>query len=227
MAKTKKSMAGRYAKSPYGPSGYIKKKKAVAVYRAPVARSGAGELKFFDTSLAFTFDITGEVPATGQLTLIPQGVTESTRVGRMCTVRSIYIRASVVDAPAAAAVAATSVVLYIVLDKQCNGAAAAVTDVLTSGDMWDAQMNLSNSNRFRILGKWTHNFNATAGVTTAYNSTRHLMEKYIACNIPIEFSGTDGTLGTIRSNNIFLLAGSAGGDDTCTVDGTCRLRFSD
>ena len=37
-------------------------------------KSSGEELKFFDTALSFTCDATGEVPATGQLALIPQGI---------------------------------------------------------------------------------------------------------------------------------------------------------
>jgi len=61
------------------------------------------ELKFFDTSLSFLFDTTGEVPATGQLVLIPQGVTESTRVGRKCVIKSVHLKGITQGVPGAAA----------------------------------------------------------------------------------------------------------------------------
>jgi len=57
-------------------------------YYGRFAGRGA-ELKFFDTATSFSIDTSPEVPATGQLVLIPQGVTESTRVGRKCVIRSI------------------------------------------------------------------------------------------------------------------------------------------
>jgi len=61
------------------------------------------ELKFFDTALSFAIDTTVEVPATGQLSLIPQGVTQSTRVGRKATIKSIYLHGTAALVPAAAA----------------------------------------------------------------------------------------------------------------------------
>jgi len=191
--------------------------------------SGKGaETKFFDTSLSFTFDATGEVPATGQLVLIPQGVTESTRVGRKCVIKSIQLRGNMVYAPAAAAVGSTNCILYLILDKQCNGAAAGVTDVFTGTSLPSAMHNLSNSQRFVVLKKMKWNFTSQAGVTTAYNNATKLFEMFKKCNIPLEFSSTTGAITELRSNNIFLMAGTDGStDDLVTLGGTCRVRFSD
>ncbi len=196
--------------------------------------SGKGsENKFFDTTLAFTFDATGEVPATGQLTLIPQGVTESSRVGRKCTIKSVQLRAMVALSPAAAAVSAGVAYLFLVLDTQANGAAAAATGnggVMTSATFSESMLNLSESGRFRIMKKWVWDFNPGAGATTALNAAVKHLEYYKKCNIPLEFSSTTGAITEIRSNNIFLLAGSDGigtFDDLISFAGECRVRFSD
>lgn len=189
-----------------------------------------GELKFFDTAISFSFDATGEVPATGQLTLIPQGVTESTRIGRKCTVKSIEIRGTMTFTPAATTSGVDDVFLFVVLDKQCNGAAASVTDVLTSNAMGSALVNLENSDRFVILRKVQRRLVSNAGVSAAYSRDQQPFSVFIRCNYDIEYdsSAATGAIGTIRSNNIFLLAGSGLiGDDVSTCDATCRLRFSD
>lgn len=183
------------------------------------------ELKFFDTSLSFNFDVTGEVPATGQLALIPQGDTESTRDGRLAVIKSIQIRGAFVFTPGAAGTAATSTFLYLVLDTQANGGAAAVSDVFTSADMWSNMLNLNNSGRFRILKKWVHTFNPPAGATTAYNVQVKQLEFYKRCNIKMDWSSTTRAITEIRSNNIFLLAGAVNSDDLVQFSGTCRLRF--
>jgi len=183
------------------------------------------ELKFFDTALSFNIDATGEVPATGQLALIPQGDTQSTRDGRQATIKSIQINAVCNAVPAAAAASSSIAYIYLILDKQCNGAAAAATDVLTSANFYEAMFNLANNDRFLIMRKWVLNFTSTAGVTTAYNNVAQQINFYKKCNIPITWSSTTGAITEIRSNNLFLLAGSFGGDDTISVAGTCRLRF--
>lgn len=187
----------------------------------------SAENKFFDTAISFTADITGEVPATGQLNLIPQGVTESQRIGRKCTLKSLQIRLNSFFDPAANNLPAI-LYLYVVLDTQANGAAAAVTDVMTSSVMGTALLNLANSDRFVILKRYTREFSLGAGVDGAYGAVSHTWNHYMKLNIPIEFSSTTGAIGEIKSNNIFLLAGSDGNtDDLITVTGTARVRYSD
>lgn len=189
----------------------------------------AGEVKFFDTANSFLVDVTGEVPATGQLVLIPQGVTESTRVGRKCVIKSIQMRGTALYQPGAGAQMATMMYMYVIQDKQANGAAAAVTDVFTSADLSVAHHNLANSQRFVVLKKIEIPFNGTAGVTTAYCNQIRKIDFFKKCNIPLEFSSTAGAITELKSNNIFLIAGvnAAGGDDATTVVGTTRVRFSD
>jgi len=186
---------------------------------------GSTERKFFDTALAFNFDVTAEVPATGQIVLIPQNDTESGRDGRTCTIKSIQIRGSVLFAPAAAATAATTGYLWVVLDTQCNGAAAAVTDVFTSANAWSSMMNLSNSSRFRILKRFIIPVNPSAGATTAYNETVKPFEWFKRCNIPMQFSSTTGAITEIRTNNVFLIAGAVNSDDLLQFSGNARVRF--
>jgi len=183
------------------------------------------ELKFFDTALSFNFDLTGEVPATGQLTLIPQGDTESTRDGRIAVIKSVQIRGQALLNPSTGAAAAEVAYLYLVLDTQCNGAAAAITDVFTSNAMATNLLQLNNSGRFRIMKKWVLPFNAGAGVTTAYNNVIIPIEFYKKCNIKVDWSSTTGAITEIRSNNLFLCAGMAPSDDLVSFTGTCRLRF--
>jgi len=183
------------------------------------------ELKYFDTALAFNFDLTGEVPATGQLALIPQGDTESTRDGRLAVIKSIQIRGVSTFTPGAAAGGAYVTYLYLVLDTQANGAAAAITDVFTSNDMTANMLNLNNSGRFRILKKWVHKLTSQAGVQTALTEAKVPIEFYKRCNIKMDWSSTTGAITEIRSNNIFLCAGANGADDFVSFAGTCRLRF--
>lgn len=221
------SQKGITVKNPlYQKGSVLQTKKVVAKGRY----QKTSELKFFDTALSFLVDTTGEVPATGQLTLIPQGVTESTRIGRRCTIKSIQIRGTAVWNPAAGNVGATISYIYLVWDKQCNGAAASVTDVLTSNLMSTALANLENSDRFIILKRFVIPQQSEAGVNGAFSINQFPIDYYRKCNIPIDFdsSASTGALTTIKSNNLFLLAGSeAVTDDLVSVNGTCRLRFSD
>jgi len=188
------------------------------------------ELKFFDTATSFNIDTTGEVPVTGQLVLIPQGVTESTRVGRKCVIRSIQARWDVSLTPgAAAAPQSGTYAIYVILDKQANGAAAAFSDVFTGTQATQGFHNLANSQRFVILKKIVRTIEPKAGVSTAFNGSTQHIEFYKKCNIPIEYSSTTGAITEIRSNNIFIIAGSypAPEDDLIGCAGNVRVRFSD
>lgn len=194
-----------------------------------VYRSKAGlpeEVKFFDTANAFNIDNTGEVPATGQLCLIPQGDTESTRDGRIAIIKSININGVLTFTPAAAATASGIIILYLILDTQANGAAAAVTDVFTSNQFVTHHINLNNSSRFKIIKRWRMGVNPPAGATTAYNNWNKPFNYFKKCNIKIDWDSTTGAITEIRSNNIFLMAGSSAGiDDLVSFAGTTRLRF--
>jgi len=207
-----------------GGGGSERKRQRARCHR--FAGRGA-ELKFFDTALSFGVDATGEVPATGQLVLIPQGVTESTRVGRKATIKSIQMKFLAQFAPGAAATAASHAFVYLVQDTQCNGAAAAITDVLTGTNMSAALINLANSGRFKIIKKWKARCVSTAGATTAYNNTVQHFEWYKKCSIPIEDSSTTGAITEIKSNNLFWFTVAVGSDDTIVITGITRVRFSD
>lgn len=195
------------------------------VYKSFIARGSVPEVKYFDTDLSFLFDSTGEVPATGQLALIPQGDTGSTRDGRQATIKSVQIRGSALFTPGASASATCIAYLYLVLDKQANGAPAGITDVFTTAVMDSNLLNLNNSDRFAILRKWVLPYVAQAGATTAYNPSIKSIEFYKKCSIPMNFSGTTGAITEIRSNNLFLMAGLVNQDDTVSFNGVCRLRF--
>jgi len=53
--------------------------------------------------LAFNFDATGEIPATGQLCFIQTGDTLNNRDGAVVEVKSLQIRGTITFTPAAAA----------------------------------------------------------------------------------------------------------------------------
>lgn len=185
------------------------------------------ENRFFDTGLFFTVADTAIVPASGQLTLIPQGAGDEERLGRKTIIHSIQIRGTATLAAGASEGRGVSYV-YVVQDRQCNGSAAGVTDVLTSNTLNLGMINLSNSNRFRILRRLTFVWNATAGTTGVLTDQIKEIEFWKKLNIPVEFAGATGALTEIKSNNIFLIAGNSGSglNNLVTIHGTCRLRFS-
>lgn len=190
------------------------------------------EVKFFDTQVSFTVDTTGEVPTSGQLCLVPQGVTESTRVGRKMVIKSLTMHGQMFTTygVAASANSTGTTSVYLVLDKQANGAAAAITDIFTSNVVPTSVRNMAYSERFVILKKWEHAWYPSAGVSAAFADTSRVIKFYKKLEIPVEFSSTTGAITEIKSNNLFLCGGASGNgaiDDTVTFAATCRIRFSD
>ncbi len=193
--------------------------------------SAPGELKFFDTTKAFTASSATGVILNNSLNLIPQGVTESERVGRKCTIRGLYIKGimKLLNAGTAATVSETYR-LIVYLDKQANGAAATVTDILESADV-NSFRNLANSQRFVILSDQVDNISATAGAGNGTTDNFAEVQKAIGCakpklNVPIEFSSTTGALTEIKSNNIGVLIIGETGTNT-NIEYIARVRFSD
>ncbi len=197
------------------------------------------ELKFFDILVSDAVIAAGgtiQTPtnpagAFASIVGIPSGTGESERIGRKCQVRSINwrYRLSLSETIAGTPPEETvRVILY--LDKQTNGAAASVTDILELND-YQSFNNLSNKSRFRVLMDRTHNLNSTAGgpVTAStgdWAGQRLNFSFFKKCSIPLEFSSTTGNLTEMRSNNLnVLLLSDTGGLTTFTS--RMRMRFSD
>lgn len=193
--------------------------------------AGAGELKFHDVDLDDAAIATAGT-ITASINLILQGVTEVQRVGRKCTITNVNWRYNISLAEADAVADprnGDTVRVIMFLDKQANGATAAVTDILESAD-WQSFNNLSNSARFRTLYDKTHNLNYLtlasdgAGVVSSASVARE-STFFKRCSVPLEFSATTGAIGEIRSNNIGVLLISRTG--ASTFGSKIRLRFSD
>jgi hypothetical protein len=113
--------------------------------------------------------------------------------------------------------------LLIVLDRQPNGAAPAINDILTGGTT--SQYNLSNQLRFAILMDERYYLNASGepGAGAVFDGK-------IGVGAIEQFnSGTAGTVADITTNSLYLLvlgtvvAGATAG----TVAGSIRYRFTD
>ncbi len=193
----------------------------------------SAELKFHDLDIDdATIAANGTIAEDSVLT-IAQGTTESTRIGRKLTVKSINWRMQI-KLLASTATAATSdsirVILY--LDKQTNGAAATVTDILEADD-FQSFNNLANKSRFRTLMDRNYDMVAKSGSGRGSTDTLAFGEDVVndtffkRCNIPIEYdnSAADGTIGTMRSNNIGVLLLASSG--SVQFGSKMRIRFSD
>lgn len=171
-----------------------------------------GELKFHDISMDDTVvSNTGEIQNAGTLLVIPQGINEKQRIGRLARIRSIQWRYDLkLNATAGATLAGTTDICRMILyvDKQANSATAQVLDILETAD-YQSFYNLANKTRFRILldKSVVMNTIAAAGDGAVNDTGDYLKQGRYSkrCNIPIEYAGTDGTIDEIKTNNIGVL----------------------
>ncbi len=192
-----------------------------------------GELKFKDTDVDdAAIAATGTVQGTGTFLVIVQDNGESERVGRKITIRSISwrYRLSLGDQDAGATPPdGDTVRLILFQDKQCNGATAVVGDLLQSSH-FQSFNELTNSGRFRTLMDKTVDLNRLnlasdgAGLVSS-TSVRRSGTFFKKCAIPIEYSNATGAIAGIKSNNLGIMAISAGG--TAVLGSTVRVRYSD
>lgn len=184
------------------------------------------ELKFLDN----TWD-SDPVPSAGVIALntvnnVAAGTGESQRVGRKITIKSIHLRwVNVIKASASNADTDDGLRLILYLDKQANGAAATVTDILETADYLSFN-NLSNRNRFRVLMDRVVDVSSmSGGSSTAFGAAAKTKQAHLRCDIPIEFSSTTGAITEMRSNNVGVLIISDNQEAECV--GNVRIRYTD
>lgn len=187
-------------------------------------RAREEELKFFDTALSFSVDFTAEVPATGQLALIPQGFGDNERIGEVIRVRKIDIHGWATASMATAGMALGEI--WLMLDRQPNGAAAAISQVIETGtNLVTAMPNQANQGRFVRLARIPLEMQSRAGVSTAFGANGFIIDQSIDCDIPLEYAGSATEIPLV--NNLFLVAGAgaASWDDLISILATCRVHF--
>lgn len=179
------------------------------------------ELKDLDTLLgpsgsALSFSTTGSVTL---INGVSQGTDFTNRVGRKFQIRSVLIRGQV----NLGATPTSSVVRWmLVYDKQANGVAPAIGDIVFQ-PYPGACNNLTNRDRFVVLA------DKTFEVDTQGPSKRAI-KKYMKCNLETVNGGTGATVASIQTGALyFVTMGDLATGVTAPVLGetTCRIRFSD
>ena len=208
-------------------AGFTARKRRGPGPRAMMPYLRGGEVKFLDTTADnLTPPVTGVLVSS--LNVIPQGVGESERLGRKVTLRALYIRCQFRISDADSAADGFRILRMLVYqDKQTNGAAPAVTDILQTA-AFRSFRNLDNTGRFNILHDKYYTKNASSGLATALADTGMLIQTSNQLVMPIEYDATfdTGVISTIRSNNIGVLFISNIGAHF-DVDFHSRIRYTD
>lgn len=197
-----------------------------------------GEKKFHDEEYGLVTVTNEGIIQSDSVLTIPQGTTQSERIGRIIKVTNMSIHGYLMLPGANSLVnSAIQCRMVVYLDKQANGTTAATTDLYdnlsTLNYSVQAFRNLSNSKRFAILSDKTYTFNAAAAAGDVTNDEEFApirkpfrINKNWPQGLPIEYSvGTTGAIGQIKQNNIGVMA--FGGAGLIKGAWNCRVRFTD
>ncbi len=198
-----------------------------------VMATDPGELKFLDLDVNDAVIAVGGTIVSSSVLTIPQGTTESERIGRKCTIKQINWRFEILINSTGTLLDTSDIVRVILYqDKQTNGAAAAVTDILASAD-YQSFNNLANKSRFRTLMDRTYSIACPAGSgrgttdTLAFGEGRIQETLFKKCNIDVEYdnSAATGAITTMTSNNVGVMILSLSGN--CAFSSKMRIRYLD
>lgn len=186
------------------------------------------ELKSIDATPA-----TISVNTTGSLTLLngcAVGTDYTDRIGRKTMLKSINFRGFF--QPADDNTVTNYVRMMIVYDRQTNGAAPAVTDILQSASSL-SNLNLNNRDRFLVLVDKEYVIGRVINTATqalAYSPNVHRCKGYRRLNLETQYGGTTSAIASIATGSLYMLAIgniAAGGGTDATLDITLRVRFLD
>ncbi len=190
------------------------------------------EVKFHDVDIDDAVIATGVNIQAAVLT-IAEGNGPSERVGRGINIVTIGWRYDILLPTTTAAANTSDIVrVLLVVDKQCNGALPAALDILTTAS-YKSFYNLFNSHRFSIILDRVHNLSSESGSgrgstdTLSYGEFIIEDDLFAEVDIPIEYdnSATDGSIGTIRSNNLVVVLCSKTG--VTSFSSTIRIRYTE
>jgi len=223
----------KFRKAPaYSPSRPVFRPRAVSSYYPGSAMERAVEVKFHDVDVDDASVAQAGTILIDSLVKIAQGTGESQRDGRKILVTAIgwKFNLSMQFSENTGQPADDVVRIMLYLDKQANGATAAVTDLLET-DNYQSFNNLANRGRFKTLMDRTYTLNRTAGggdvgaANTNWAGFEIDDSFYKKCAIPVEFSAAAGAITEIRSNNIGVLIISKTGA-VGVLDSKARIRFT-
>lgn len=155
------------------------------------------------------------------LNALGQGTTAVTRLGRKVQLKSLYIRYSIALAPTSTG--GSPARILVVYDKQANGAAPLITDILLAND-FHSPNNLNNSDRFiTIFDEITE----PVSVQNNYSISGKLYKKLGLETVYKDTSAGDITDIATGSIYAFVANNSGIGVANGAVASYTRLRFLD
>lgn len=221
--------AKRY--NPYGgkPSTRVLKYPKLQVFKsvsAKAIRQQTQERNYVDlASAAYVNDSTGSITL---LNTVAQGASNSQRIGKKWTMRSIQMRGAVIAGTTGVLAQFTNILVY---DKRPTGALPAITDILVSSNS-NSFNNDNNVGRFRIIRRWDGLIQggqvlATNPVTEGSSQD---FDYFVKLNLPVvnKAAGT-GVIADIEEGALYLVTVGSAAPGTTAPNTGCgfRIRYTE
>lgn len=207
MPKTSSSSKGKKKRTDYKKTTFKKRSQISLFEEAEKVEWKNVDLQLADQALPNTNAWTTPVLLNG----VDQGVGNAQRVGRSYTMKSLQYRFSTGNADGTGGSSGSAIRILIVLDRQANGAAPGVTDILNINN-FQSTLNLSNNRRFLVISDKIHG---------NYNSNTTYGKDYKKLSLETVCSGTGATVASISRGSVYMLLSLA----TATSTGSFSYQF--
>ena len=154
------------------------------------------------------------------ISLAGQGDTASSREGNKLVMMSLQMKYTWKQSESAAA---TRCRIMIVEDRQVNGATFSANDLLESTALGTAiisPLNLDGAFRFKVLYNKVHSLSING-------SKVQYAEMFKKINIRARYSNSGGTIASVLSSGLFVVAVSDETSQTPNLSFFTRIRFND
>lgn len=185
-----------------------------------------GEAKYVDiASDTYNLDTTGEIT---HMSIVPQGATVNSRVGRKCELTTFQMRGRVIAGSTGTICDAAA---YLVWDEQPNKALAAITDILDAATP-NGLSKRENVQRFKIIRKWRWMLVGNQTTPTA-GTEAYTVDEYVklpkGCVVVPTTADTTGVISDVITGALlFVTVGSvAAGTTAGAAVLTARTGFRD
>lgn len=171
--------------------------------------SKGAEKKFNDVTGTATTLLT--TPQLILLNGVSTGTDYNTRIGREVNMTSEYLRMTIFSTGTG------WVRMMLIYDKQPNGSAPALTDILVSQSVV-APNNLNNKDRFCSISDKVYKLDTASQLSV-------FVKKYKKMNTPATYSGTGNTIASISTGSLYLILLSTSDTPSCSY--YSRVRYVD
>jgi len=198
--------------------------KGLSVGKAPKVNQ---ELGYFDTNLsAGLCDTTGSVTT---INSIANGTSQTQRIGKKITMKSVQIRGHLNNGSAATWNLASVLIVY---DRRPGTTQAVLTDIFKTPATSLQLNNDSGAGRFKIVARWDQILSGIPGTTTGTTQSSICFDKFVkltsARNVVYKAVGT-GASGDFEEGELLLccLGNNTTGTGAASLNCNIRVRFWD